>query len=102
GDVSLLRLKLTDRRSNFGGREDGGCHLIEQGLKYVVVAPIDHDELDIGMSQRVRRSDPGKAGADDHDTLALSGGRVDDGGSRVRAGLLQHNAHESPHSCSLS
>jgi hypothetical protein len=96
-DVSLLRLELTDWRSDFGGREDGGCHLIEQRLKNVVVAPIDHDDLDIGMSQRVRRCDPGKAGADDHDTLALSAGR-----SRVRPDLFQHSAHESPHSCSLS
>jgi hypothetical protein len=27
-------------------------------LKNVVVAPIDQDDLDIGVSQRVRRRDP--------------------------------------------
>src|SRR5262249_56991147 len=37
-DVSLLRLKLTNRRSDLGGREDRRGDLIEQRLKYVGIA----------------------------------------------------------------
>jgi hypothetical protein len=70
-DVSLLRLELANRRRYFGGREDRGCHLIEQRLEDVVVAPIDQDDLGIGMPQRVCRGDPGKAATNDDDTLLL-------------------------------
>jgi hypothetical protein len=45
----------------------------------VVVAAVDQDDLGIGVPQRVRRCDPGKAAADDNDTLALSARRLDDG-----------------------
>jgi hypothetical protein len=38
----LLRLELTDRRRDLGGRENRRGHLIEQRLKYVVVAAVDH------------------------------------------------------------
>jgi hypothetical protein len=37
-DVTLLRLELTGRRSDLGGREDRRRHLIEQRLNCVVVA----------------------------------------------------------------
>ena len=60
-EVSLLRLELTDRRGDLGGREDRRRHLIEQRLKYVVVAAVDQDDLGIGVPQRVRRREPGKA-----------------------------------------
>jgi hypothetical protein len=50
-------------------------------LKYVVVAPVDQHDLGIRVPQRVRRSEPGKAATDDHDTLALRQRRIDDGPS---------------------
>src|SRR5262249_12260907 len=40
-DIPLFGLKLTDGRSDLGGREDCRRHLIEQRLKYVVVTPVD-------------------------------------------------------------
>src|SRR5262249_2494601 len=39
--VLLLRLELTDWRSDLGGREDRRRHLIEQRLKDVMVAAVD-------------------------------------------------------------
>src|SRR5580704_7321758 len=71
-DVSLLRLKLADRRSDLSGREDGRRHLIEQRLKYVVVAAVYQDDLGIGVPQRVRRGDSAKAAANDDHTLLLA------------------------------
>src|SRR5262249_36053505 len=41
GDVLLLRLHLTDWPSDQGGGEARRSHLIEQRLKYMVVAAID-------------------------------------------------------------
>ena len=70
-EVSLLHLELTDRRGDVSGREDRRRHLIQQRLKYVVIAAIDQDDLGIGVPQRVRRRESGKTAADDHDTLAL-------------------------------
>ena len=48
-------------------------HLIEQRLKYVMVAAVDQDDLRIGVPQRARRREPGKAAADDHDPRFLPG-----------------------------
>jgi hypothetical protein len=45
----------------------------------VVVAAVDQHDLGVGAPQRMRRCDPGKAAADDHDTLALRRWRVDYG-----------------------
>ena len=101
-EVSLLRLELTDRRSDLGGREDRRRHLVEQRLKYVVIAPVDQHDLGIGVPQRVRRRKPGKAAADDHDTLALRTRRLHDSRCLIRPSVGQHRAHGSPCSCSLS
>src|ERR1700756_5190535 len=43
-EVSLLHLELPDRYGDFGGRKDRRLHLIEQRLKYVVVAAVDQDK----------------------------------------------------------
>src|SRR6516164_6366562 len=51
GDVLPLRLKLTNRRSDLGRREDRCGHLIEQRLKYVVVAAVNQYDLGIGVPQ---------------------------------------------------
>jgi len=53
----------------------------------VVVAPIDQDDLDIGVSQRVRCRDPGKTAADNHDTLPLRTRRLHDHMRLVRPSL---------------
>ena len=94
-EVSLLHLELTDRRGDLGGREDRRRHLVQQRLKYVVVAPVDQDHLGIGVPQRVRRREPGKAAADDHDALLrsrlLSARRICDSQSICR--FCQHGAH---------
>ena len=95
-DVRLLRLELTDRSGDLGRGEDGGCHLIEQRLKNVVVPSIDQDDLDVSVSQRVRSGDPGKAAADDNDALALRTWRAYDGCCLVTQPVHQHRAHGSP------
>jgi hypothetical protein len=47
--------------------------LIQQRLKYVVIAAVDQDDLGIGVPQRVRRRESGKTAADDHDPRFLPG-----------------------------
>jgi hypothetical protein len=44
----------------------------------VVVSPVDQDDLGFRVPQGVRRRKPGKAAADDHDTLALRTRRLHD------------------------
>ena len=68
----------------------------------MVIAAVDQEDFGIGVPQRVRRRESGKTAADDHDTLALSAGRLDNGGCLVRPGLGQHCAHGSPRSGCLS
>src|SRR5262249_25184720 len=92
-DVQLLGLELTDWRSDLGGGEDHRRPLIEQRLKDVVVAAVNQYDLGIGVPQRVRRCDPGKAAADDDDALAVRGRHVDDGGRLVGPRFGEHRAH---------
>jgi hypothetical protein len=86
----LLRLELTNRRGDLRGREN------RRRYKDVVVAPVNQHDLGIGVPQRVRRREPGKAAADNHDTLALRIGRVDDTCRLVGAVFRQHHTHDSP------
>src|SRR5262249_57157217 len=63
GDVSLLRLKLTNRRSDLGGREDRRGHLIEKRVRYVMVAAGGQGGLGLwgakrGVSARHRDNAP--------------------------------------------
>jgi hypothetical protein len=37
----------------------------------VVIAAVDQDDLGIGVPQRMRRREPGKAAADDYDPRSL-------------------------------
>jgi hypothetical protein len=53
----------------------------------MVVATVDQHDLGVGVPERARRSKSGKAAADDDDALALSGGRLDNGGWLVSARL---------------
>jgi hypothetical protein len=61
--------------------------LIEQRLKYVVVAAVDKDDIDISVPQRACCGDSGKAGADDDNALSLLVGSLDNGSCLVRSGL---------------
>jgi hypothetical protein len=58
----------------------------------VVVAAVNQDDLGIGVPQRVRRCDPGKATSNDNDALAVRGRHVDDG-RLVGPRRGQHRAH---------
>src|SRR5262249_58313347 len=78
-DVSLLRLELTDWRRDLGGREDRRRHLIEQRLKYVMVAAGHQDDLDIGVPECARGRDFGQAAAADYGALARLAVRLRDG-----------------------
>jgi hypothetical protein len=89
----VVYLELTDRRGDLGRGEDHCRHLVQQRLKYVVVAAVDQDDLGIGMPQRMRRRDPGKAAAHDHHALALSTARRDNGGCFAGPSLGQYCAH---------
>jgi hypothetical protein len=99
----LICLELTDRRGDVRRREDRRRHLIEQRLKYVVVAAVDQEDLGIGMPQRMRRRDPGEAAADDDDALAFRRWRVNGCCCLLRPIIHQNRAHdnESPRSCYL-
>src|ERR1700722_2139384 len=70
-EIFLFLPELAKRRGDVGGGDDGGCDLVEQRLKDVVVAAVDQYDLGIGVPQRVCRGNPGKAATDDHDTLLL-------------------------------
>ena len=61
----------------------------------MVVAAVDQYDLGIGVPQRVRRRDPGKAAADDYDALSPLSLRAND--FRYAWALrLQIVAHGSP------
>jgi hypothetical protein len=62
----------------------------------VVVATVDENDLGIGVPQRLRRREPAKAAADDHDTLALRTWRVDNSCCLLMAVFCQHRTHGSP------
>jgi hypothetical protein len=70
-EVLLLHLDPTDGCGDVSRREDRRRHLIQQRLKYVVIAAVDQDDFGIGLPQRVRRCESGKSAADDHHTLSL-------------------------------
>ena len=72
GQVTLLDGELPDRRRDLQGCKHPGCRLIEERLKYVVIAPVDKDDLGIGALESARRGDPGEATSNDHDTLLRS------------------------------
>ena len=85
--IQLLHLELPDRRGDLSRREHRRRHLVEQRLKYVVVAAVDQDDIDISVAKRACRCESGKASADDDDALSLSVGSLDNGGCLVRPAL---------------
>jgi hypothetical protein len=92
-EVSLLHLELPDGRGDFRRREDRRRHLVEQRLKYMMIAAVDQNDVDVGVTQGTRCGDSGKAGTDDDDALSLSVGIVDDRCCFARPGLSQHRTH---------
>ena len=72
GNILLLRFKLPNRRSYLRRRKDRGRHLIQKWLENVMVAPIDHDDFGIAVSQRFCCGNSGEATADDHDPRLLA------------------------------
>jgi hypothetical protein len=59
--------ELTDRRCDFGRRNDGRRNLIEERLKEVMVAAIDEDYVSITGIEGAGCINAGKARADDDD-----------------------------------
>jgi len=62
--------ELPQRRGNLGWRQQSRCHLVQQRLEDVVIAPIDEQHVRLASPQRARRRDAGKAAAHDHDPLS--------------------------------
>lgn len=60
-----------NRISDVAGRESCGCHLIEEGLKQVMVAAIDDRHFDRGAPQHPCRVEPAKTRPDDDDSAQL-------------------------------
>ena len=64
---------LEDRPQRIGhlarGQGPGG-DLVAQGLEEVEVAPVDERDLHVGATQRLDRTQPAKASADDDDAVA--------------------------------
>jgi len=67
GGVALMAQDGTDRPGDLGGRERGGCDLIEQRLEAVMVLPVDHGDVDRGARERRGGREAAETGADDHD-----------------------------------
>jgi hypothetical protein len=59
----------------------------------MMIAAVDQNDVDVGVTQGTRCGDSGKAGADDDDALPLSAGSFDDGRRLVRLGLGQNWTH---------
>ena len=66
-------LGLEDRPQRIGdlaGGQRAGGDLVGQGLEEVEVAPVDERDLDSGAAQRLDRTQPAEASADDDDAVA--------------------------------
>ena len=74
GRVGLFAQYAADRRSDVGGREACGRHLIQKRLKQVVIVPIDHDDVGRRLRERLGSRQSAETCADDGDTLAAPGG----------------------------
>jgi hypothetical protein len=65
--VALVAEDRPDRIRDVSGRERGGRDLVEQRLKEVMVAPVDHGHADGRVGEPSRRRQPPEPGADDDD-----------------------------------
>src|SRR6516165_3596653 len=73
--VRLPRKNATDRRRDIGGRQSGGCYLVEERLEQVMVAAIDDRHVGGHMSQLHRSRKAAETGADDNDMGPRRAGR---------------------------
>jgi hypothetical protein len=71
GRVSLIFQKSPDRRRDLSGRKHRCRHLIQQGLKEIVIRSINHQDIGVRMPKGLSGSEPRKTGTDNHDSLHL-------------------------------
>src|SRR4030095_2552448 len=92
-EIFLFDLELAKRSRNFGGRDARRPHLVEQRLEYVVVPPVDQEDVGIRMSQGPRRRQTGKASADDQYELASRVNRIKGGRCLLKLQVILKDAH---------
>jgi hypothetical protein len=92
----LLGLKLPDWCRDFGWREHGGSHLIEERLKDVMVALINQNDFRISSSEGSCRSNAGKTAPDDNNagSRGFRGWRWRRVFSLIIRGHCAHNGHQ--------
>ena len=71
--VRLVTEHATDRRRDIRGRQPGGCHLVEQRLKQVMIALIDQRHRNLVSHKLLRGRQSGETGTDHHDTRHRDG-----------------------------
>ena len=77
--VRLAAQHRPDRLRDVRRRKRGRRHLVEQGLKQVVIAPVDERDVHGRVGERLRRLQSAEPAADDDDTSAgvgIGGGRL--------------------------
>ena len=84
--VALVAQDGADGLGNVGRRQHRQRHLVKQRLKGVMVAAIDHGDVDLQARDPFGRMDPRKACADDNDTGTA--GRWRDAGNCWFASIL--------------
>ena len=62
----LFAQDVADGRRHRGRGQTGRGHLVEQGLKQVVVGAVDERHLDLGLGQSAHSLEAAKTAADDH------------------------------------
>ena len=70
--VALAPDQASNRPGDIGRRQTGRRHLVEQGLKEVVVLAVDQGDVRWRPGKPLRDCQSGKAGADDDDARALA------------------------------
>jgi len=68
GRVLLALENPPDRKTNLAGRQNRGRHLVEQGLKQVVIRAIDQDDFRGGVLESLGCGQPAKATTDYNDS----------------------------------
>ncbi|GES45178.1 hypothetical protein RsS62_44300 [Rhizobium dioscoreae] len=63
--------KVADRPGDLGSRKQSGRNLIEEWLKEVMIAPIDHRDADGGTLQIVGELYPAKTTSDHNNMMIL-------------------------------
>ena len=67
--VLVLAYHVPDRRRDLTGRKQARCHLIQQGLEQVVVAPVDQGDIDRLAAQPPGGGQPAEPTTNDHDSM---------------------------------